>query len=374
MIVKYRMNSTCTLANMKADINKIILGTATSPGDFSSGCDTANTTFYGTYPSSIYAVVNAGSSTYSKKHNDYGASYTHYFRLTYDSTKLQTIALASGYTSGTDTLINSQLLTDEREGCFWNGTVQSTPYNGSYYSQNVGGSQISINSIYRGAPYVGQRVENQSTTQATEINAPPGLRLKTQITGSTGSTGSYVGNKAVEVWRGSGIEFFSFNEYSNINVQTYTFNANTAPFGIDIIITDKCLIMNAQGQNTCIGIIDIGKNGITRNYTDSMMMASVDLNCKLAKIPYTFKYSTNSYGASVDNILYQFTPVRSLDASNNLVVIENPVFLQEPDNLNAIQSVYGIFAIPQNFYTQAAVYTDGTTYRYVYNGYAIPTT
>jgi len=100
----------------------------------------------------------------------------------------------------------------------------------------------------------------------------------------------------------------------------------------------------------------------------------VDLNCKLAKIPYTFKYITNSYGASVDNIMLQFTPVRSLDASNNLVIIENPVFLQEPDNLNAIQSMYGIFAIPQNFYTQGAIYTDGTTYRYVYNGFAIPTT
>lgn len=374
MIVKYRMNSTCTLANMKADINKIILGTAANSGDLSSGCDTANTYFYGTYPSGTYAVENSGTSTYSKVHSDFGSSYTHYFRLTYDSTKLQTITLARGYTSGSDTLVNSQLLTDEREGSFFYATCVSTPYNGSYYSQNVPGSQMSINGIYRGNPYVGQRVENQSQTQSNEVNTPPGFRLKTQLTGSTGSTGVYNTSKAAEVWRGTQIEYFSYNEYSNINVQTYTFNANTAPFGIDIIITDKCLLINAQSQNTCIGIFDIGKNGITRNYTDSMLMCSVDLNCKLAKIPYTFKYITNSYGASVDNTMLQFTPVRSLDASNNLVIIENPVFLQEPDNLNAIQSMYGIFAIPQNFYTQGAIYTDGTTYRYVYNGFAIPTT
>jgi len=372
MIVKYRMNSTCTLANMKADINKIILGTATSPADFSSGCDTANTVFYGTYPSSIYAVVNAGSSTYSKKHNDYGASYTHYFRLTYDSTKLQTIALANGYTSGTDTLVNSQLMTDEREGsffygiCYGNNTEQFNINNTSYSSFNVNG-------IYRGATYVGQRVEVAAVNDQA-VNPPPGFRFAQQMTGSTGSTGNYRMNKLSEVWARAQIEFFSYNEYSNINVQTYTFNTNTAPFGLDIVITDKCLLINAEGQNTCIGIFDIGKNGITRNYTDSMMMCSVDLNSKLAKIPYTFKYSTNTYGASVDNILYQFTPVRSLDSLGNVVIIENPVFLQEPDNLNAVQSVYGIFSIPANVYTKTAVYSDGSTYRYVYNGYAIPTT
>ena len=372
MIVKYRMNSTCTLANMKADIDKIILGTATVPGDFSSGCDTANTTFYGTYPSGTYAVENSGTSTYSKVHNDYGASYTHYFRLTYDGSKLQTMTLARGYTSGSDTLVNSQLLTDEREGSFFHGICYGYGTE-QYNTNNTSGSSFNFNGIYRGAPYVGQRVEIASVNELA-VMTPPGFRIAQQLTGSTGSTGNYRMNKLVEVNARGSTEFISWNEYSNINVQTYTFNATTAPFGIDIIITDKCLIINAQSQNTFIGIIDIGKNGITRNYTDSMMMCSVDLNCKLAKIPYTFKYSTNSYGASVDNTMLQFTPVRSLDASNNLVIIENPVFLQEPDNLYAIQSMYGIFAIPQNFYTQGAIYTDGTTYRYVYNGFAIPTT
>ena len=67
MLVRYRMNSGCTLANMQADIHKIILGTATFDGsgvptNLSAGCDTAASIKYGTYPSAKYASVGTGAT------------------------------------------------------------------------------------------------------------------------------------------------------------------------------------------------------------------------------------------------------------------------------------------------------------------------
>lgn len=111
MIFRYRMLSTCTYANMKADITGILTGTITSTGGLSAGADTANCAVYGTYPSGIYSVSNSGTSTYAKIHNTYN-TYTHYFRMGWDgSASLTTISLAQSYTSGTDTLVNSYTYT-----------------------------------------------------------------------------------------------------------------------------------------------------------------------------------------------------------------------------------------------------------------------
>lgn len=111
MLVRYRMNSTCTLANMQTDINNIILGNVTNVSQLSSGADQTNSVIYGSYPTGKYARVNGTSYTYSKVHNDASTSKTHYFRLTYDATQLTTFALAQSYTSGTDTLVNSYAAT-----------------------------------------------------------------------------------------------------------------------------------------------------------------------------------------------------------------------------------------------------------------------
>lgn len=69
MLVRYRMNSNCTLDNMRADINAIITNAVTYNGSgvptagLSAGCDTANTIAYGSHPgSSKYALVGSGAS------------------------------------------------------------------------------------------------------------------------------------------------------------------------------------------------------------------------------------------------------------------------------------------------------------------------
>lgn len=108
MLVRYRMNSSCTLANMQTDINNIILGNITSVGQLSAGADQTNSAIYGSYPSGTpYTRVNGTTYTYSKVHNDATTSKTHYFRLNFDATRLTNINLAQSYTSGTDTLVNS---------------------------------------------------------------------------------------------------------------------------------------------------------------------------------------------------------------------------------------------------------------------------
>lgn len=108
MLVRYRMNSSCTLANMQTDINNIILGNITNVSQLSAGADKTSSQIYGTYPAgTLYARVNGTTFTYSKIHNDSTTSKTHYFRLNFDASQLTTINLAQSYTSGTDTLVNS---------------------------------------------------------------------------------------------------------------------------------------------------------------------------------------------------------------------------------------------------------------------------
>jgi len=68
--------------------------------------------------------VNGSSYTYSKAHNNI-AGYTHYFRLTFDSTKLTTISLASSYTSGTDTLVNSASVIVNIQRFTFNSAIQN---------------------------------------------------------------------------------------------------------------------------------------------------------------------------------------------------------------------------------------------------------
>lgn len=111
MLVKYRMLSTITNANFKADIIGILDGSITSTAGLSAGADVANSSFVGTYPTSQLTKVNASSYTFSKIHGT-DNTYTHYFRLTFDAgvglaTKMTTFTVAQGYTSGTDTLLNS---------------------------------------------------------------------------------------------------------------------------------------------------------------------------------------------------------------------------------------------------------------------------
>ena len=105
MLVRYRVDSIPTMADFKADIDGIIKGTITQASQLSGSAKT-NSTFLGTYPSGVYSKVNATTYTYSKVHSTDNTK-THYFRLAFDSTSLATMTVSQGYTSGTDTMLNT---------------------------------------------------------------------------------------------------------------------------------------------------------------------------------------------------------------------------------------------------------------------------
>lgn len=100
------MLSSITVAQFTSDINGLLDGSITSVSGLSSGADKTNSVISGTYPAGVYTKVNGTTNTFSKVHSA-DNTYTHYFRLTYDSTKMTTFSVAQSYTSGTDTLVNS---------------------------------------------------------------------------------------------------------------------------------------------------------------------------------------------------------------------------------------------------------------------------
>ena len=106
MLVKYRTLPSITAQNFLDDIVGILDGSITSTAGLSAGADTTNSAFSGTYPTSQLTKVAAGTYTFSKIHS-VDTNYTHYFRLAFSGATVTTFTVAQGYTSGTDTLLNS---------------------------------------------------------------------------------------------------------------------------------------------------------------------------------------------------------------------------------------------------------------------------
>lgn len=117
------MYANSTVSTLNTDIKGLIDGTITTVSGLSAGCDKANTTISGTYPTGTFVKVNDSSNTFSKIHNS-DSGFTHYFRFSYDSTKMTTFTVAQGYTSGTDTLLNSVAQTVNLTPFAYNGAAQ----------------------------------------------------------------------------------------------------------------------------------------------------------------------------------------------------------------------------------------------------------
>lgn len=276
MLVRYRLSSVPTIEQFKADIDGIIQGTITNTSQLSTPAQTYST-IVGTYPTGIYSRVNGTTYTYSKAHNDVDTGKTHYFRLSFSSTKLDTITLARSYTSGTDTLIDS--------------TVQDMLIYPKQYE-----------ALY-----------------AT---------------------------------------------------------------GMDIIISDKALFIQAAQMNTSggisnySGIFDLGHNGIARRYTNSMLMAHVTLNNQIRNntanstlaplfqttsgvtIPYSWNGDTFTYGTLTGGLAAAL-PLRRNQTNNQVLVIETPVTTSVAATGYVPQTVYGLYKISQSSFGGAAIYQDG---------------
>ena len=368
MLVRYRMNSNITLANFQSDINAIITGSALIPDDLSAGCDKTATEFIGPYPAGIYSRVNQTTYTYSKKHNEYGEppdNVTHYFRITFNATGIEGITLARSYVSGTDTLVNSQALVDEYipEGAdgFFTGAISIT-----------GRSQAFLNV----AKTIGDRLDVEYIRDSYVGDFPgrgplPGTRL---ITTTQVNRVQTTDSRALVVYRET--------ETLNIRMTTYDSRFNRA--GIDIIITDKTFFISSPQSESVptrgsfngvdVGIFDIGKTGVSREFTDSMLMCSTALSSGLVKIPYYYRLDTRSYGALIDNPIVGNRPRKLYKGDGTTVVIENPTFLQQVVNGDTVAAIYGLFIIPDYFILNNYTYSDAQTLRrFVKYNYAILT-
>lgn len=392
MLVKYRMVAGATLADMKADIHKIIAGQITTVADFSSSCDKTNTVIYGSYPTGVYTVENAGTYTYSKTHNQ-DSSYKHYFRLVWGATYLDQIILAQGYTSGTNTLVNSTTSSVWRylfeTGYSASNYTGSDSYSAGNYTID-GGKFLSIANSTAGTTAVGDNIRVQGDyvkivdgeetafqrIMRFERNAVISSIITAAVNNYTFCSMNWdptVGIKATSIAN----NYTNFHVYrsGNINLTTATYTAPTYST-VDIVITGKGVFIGSTVHNVAIGVFDISKNGISREFTSSALMALIDVNNynNGVQIPYFYNVITSSYGVVAGAGLVYETPSRIPRANTNLSIIENPVATSYRSAGFSISSIYGLYKIADGTYNNSSRYTDsGGTSRVVYNNFSIVT-
>jgi hypothetical protein len=378
MLVKYRMNSTATLTTLKADLHKIISGQITTVADFGTGCDKTNTLVYGTYPTGKYTVENAGTYTYSKVHGQYSDT-THYFRLNFGATYLDSISLSKSYTSGTNTLVNAATSVVNRPAwtTYGNASASALQSASGYYKK--GQFYGNVDAITAGDIVTvqgnGYWVSNEASLYGYAFKVPNNI-VVTSITGNNPVTAtlSKVPGRVITVgtlkpqftgWRGG-----------NINVSTFVYSS-LLPNALDVVITDKCFFIGSTTNNAAYGIFDISKNGVTRGYPNSMLMAMINVNDPNngVIVPYTYKIDTTTYGTVTNGTVLGQVPTRINQADTNTVsVIENPTFVQFEEAGYAQSAVYGLYKIPDSLYVSSSIYKDASNvYRVVYSNFSIYT-
>jgi len=359
MLIRYRTNSSITAANLMADFHAILTGQISSVNDFSAGCDKANSSIEGAYPAEVYASVQAnsgtGTYTYSKKHNVY-ADVTHYFRLGFnvDSPILQTVSLSSGWNAGSNTMINSQSMT--REFVVHGITISNISFYLASISNfnNPDASFWGVNNGKSSGLAVGDRIE--PTTNYPSLTVPlRQTRIVSQSSGTSGNTGDYY----VNISQQTGTINYPCTvnrETTALNAVPLAYNSSYQPNGIDIVITDKFFFISWPGAGLQHGIFDLGKNGVTEQNANSMLMGIVDLRSQFIKIPYYYKFSTSTYGTIVDVDLVYETPARVPSSNQSIAIVENPVIGKIRENGNPAAATYGLFRIADSL-VPGTVYT-----------------
>lgn len=172
----------------------------------------------------------------------------------------------------------------------------------------------------------------------------------------------------------------SSSQSMNVSVVNYA----TTNIGIDIIVSPQMLYFS-QGGNAQDGIFDIGHSGVTRTYTDSMLMMTLDLNntttnkfvaselvnevvpytqniYRGATIPYTYNFDTLAYGSSTPYLITN-NPVRKVNANGSVTVFENPSWITNITTGYTLSVVYGLYKLPRGAYAGAQSYIDGAGLR-----------
>ena len=178
-----------------------------------------------------------------------------------------------------------------------------------------------------------------------------------------------------------------------VNIQRFVYDSNY-PVGLDIVINNKMIYFQAAQSGVQAGIFDIGHNGVTRAYTDSMLMAWNDLTDIVnsdnssytsqlqlflvnnnsshgATVPYTYNLDTLSYGTTLPGYITA-TPLKKIISNGSVAMIENPVFIYTPVSGNALNIIYGIYKIPTGAFSGVQIYKDSSNlYRLSINDFSL---
>jgi len=155
---------------------------------------------------------------------------------------------------------------------------------------------------------------------------------------------------------------------SSVSVQPL--NYTTTNVGLDIIVSPQMLYIG-QGGATQLGVMDIGHNGITRVYTNSMLMIVQNMQNVInyganqgGTIPYSYNFDTLAYGSATTTMIAQ-TPIRKVNATGNLTIFENPTFLTTTSGTNGyvVNVLYGVYKLPSGIYAGVQTYVDGAGLR-----------
>jgi hypothetical protein len=297
--------------------------------------------------------------------------------------KLSGLTLAQSYSSGTDTLINSREINRYTDI----GTVQGQ-FSGSKFTVNLAvpvennfdgrlllgrGLQAGdlISTSYSNTLTTGHNLSNtESTGNARIANYTAVL---SQQTGTAGGIGDYEMNNSTNV---SGNTYWQVYRPQSVEIDINRFDVSEAPYGIDIVVSTKMIYISSPYSGAHVGVFDIGKNGVSRIYTGNMLMAGMDLSQELfgTTIPYTYKFSTNTFGTQQGLSLNSISPRKRFNADAALIVIENPTFIFQEDNGSVLSVAYGLLKLPENTFSSSITYADaGSVRRITINDYAILT-
>lgn len=166
-------------------------------------------------------------------------------------------------------------------------------------------------------------------------------------------------------------------------VQYPTSNTNTTANGMvtyHIVVGEKAFHIGSEGGVAKhSSVFDLGKTGVTRAYTNSMLAAHMldfytGNNTVVGSfgIPYTYNIITETYGAAANLYCDTRTPAKQGLSNGTLFAVENPVSIYGSPTANSYSYVYGLVKPGPIPFVPHATYSDSTTiYRYSYGGFSI---
>jgi len=297
---------------------------------------------------------------------------------------LSSMTMAKSYTSGTDTLVNFREINKYKNI----GTVYGR-FNGNIF---IADGVVPANNTSDGKLLLGYGLQagdvistsysnflstgyNLSNTQTTNQGVIAGsTTILSQQTGTAGQEGNYL--MSTTNYTSGASTYWEVYRPQSAELKLNTYIAQTAPYGIDIVVSTKLIYISSPYSGAQLGIFDIGKNGVSRIYTNNMLMAGIDMQQEVfgSTVPYTYKFNTNTYGAQTGMSLDSISPLKKFNSSAEVLVIENPVFMYQEDTGNVASVIYGLMKLPENTYASNITYTDASAVRRLtINDYAILT-